>query len=228
MKRLSLGLAALILSFAASKLELDPLIVLFLSGVGLAAFSALLGSAIEAFARHTSTGIGRLLNALLGSASEFIIAAFALKAGHLALVKASITGSILANLLLILGMGALLGGLRHGDQYFDRQRATHAATLMVLSVIALTVPAFYGQYSKSHGLHFDMRLSVAVACVMLLLYLLAVYYWMHMGRFGTRAIHARRRHQRPAPMAAQLFHRSPDRNAGGLHPASSGLRGRYR
>ena len=180
MKRLSLGLAALILSIAATRLDLDPLIVLFLAGVGLASFSALLGSAIEDVALHTSTGIGRLLNALLGSASEFIIAAFALKAGHLALVKASITGSILANLLLILGMGALLGGLRHGDQYFDRQRATHAATLMVLSVIALTVPAFYGQYAKSHGVHFDMRLSVAVASVMLLLYLLAVYYWMHM------------------------------------------------
>src|SRR5689334_10287512 len=97
--------------------------------LGLIPLAGFLGEATEELSVHTGPKIGGLLNATLGNAAELIITIVALRAGKFELVKASITGSILGNLLLILGASLLLGGFRHGIQRFDRQSTGVSASM---------------------------------------------------------------------------------------------------
>lgn len=140
------------------------------SALGLVPLAGLLGEATEELAERIGPKLGGFLNATLGNAAELIITIVALRAGEIELVKASITGSILGNLLLILGFSMLLGGLKNGLQRFDRDLAGLASTMMTLAVVGLVVPTlFFGL----HGEHVDMPLeylSWGVAGVLLLLY----------------------------------------------------------
>jgi Ca2+:H+ antiporter len=154
----------------------SPTLIFAASAISLIPLAQLLGDATEDLAVYTGPRIGGLLNATLGNAAELIIAAFALQAGLLDLVKASITGSILGNLLLVMGMSLLFGGLRHGTQRFDREHAGIGATLMVLSVIALVIPAMYGQLLGVRNVGPVESFSVAVAVVMMLIYVVSLYY----------------------------------------------------
>lgn len=147
--------------------------------LGLIASSKLLGDSTEDLAMHTGPRIGGLLNATLGTAALLIVAAFALSAGMLDLVKASITGSILGYLLVVIGFSAFFGGVRNGTQYFDRQQAAMSATLMILSVVALAVPAMYGQLVPVRNEGSVESLSEAVAIVMICVYVLSVYYSLY-------------------------------------------------
>jgi len=146
------------------------------SAVGLIPLAGLLGEATEELAEHTGPKLGGFLNATLGNAAELIITIVALKAGELELVKASLTGSILGNLLFILGMSMLLGGIKNGLQRFDRDMAGLSSTMMSLAVIGLVVPTlFFGL----HGHQVDMPLeylSWGVAGVLLVLYILSVVF----------------------------------------------------
>lgn len=146
------------------------------SALGLIPLAGLMGEATEALAERTGPKLGGFLNATLGNAAELIITIVALRARELELVKASLTGSILGNLLFILGLSMLLGGLRNGLQRFDRDLAGLSATMMSLAVIGLVVPTlFFGL----HGRQVDMPLeylSWGVAGVLLLLYGLSVLF----------------------------------------------------
>ena len=113
------------------------------AGIGLVPLAGLLGEATEELALRTGPKVGGLLNATLGNAAELIITTVALKAGKIELVKASIVGSILGNLLLILGFSLLLGGLKNGTQRFDRGPAGTGSTMMFLAVIGLLVPTLF-------------------------------------------------------------------------------------
>jgi Ca2+:H+ antiporter len=127
-------------------------------------------------ASHTGPAIGGLLNATLGNAAELIITIVAIREGLLELVLASITGSILGNLLLVLGMSMLLGGLRHGTQVFNQKRASNNAILLVLAVLALLIPSMF---SSTIGPTDSMEveaLSLGVALVMIVLYALGLIY----------------------------------------------------
>ncbi len=110
--------------FVASALAIIPL-------------AALMGRATEQLAERLGEGIGGLLNATFGNAAELIIAIMALRAGLYDLVKASITGSIIGNILLVFGAGALYGGLKYPRQAFNRTAASLGATLLLLSAIGL-------------------------------------------------------------------------------------------
>ncbi len=150
--------------------------VFICSALGLIPLAGLLGEATEELAEHTGPKLGGFLNATLGNAAELIITVVALRAGEIELVKASITGSILGNLLLILGFSMLLGGLKHGLQHFDRDLAGLASTMMTLAVVGLVVPTLF---FSLHGEHVDMPLeylSWGVAGVLLLLYGLSVLF----------------------------------------------------
>ena len=121
--------------------------------------SGYLGRATEEIAAYTGPTLGGLLNATLGNLAELIIAILALRAGLVDLVKASITGSILGNLLLVLGAAQLVGGLRHKTQRFSVALAGLSISLLVIAVIGLVIPAIY---------HCDPRRSDArahAACV---------------------------------------------------------------
>jgi Ca2+:H+ antiporter len=129
-----------------------------------------IGEATEAMAELTGPKIGGLLNATLGNAAELIITLVAIRAGLLELVKASITGSILGNLLLVLGTAMLLGGIKNGSQRFDKRQASNHAILLTLAVLALVIPSVFSSSigpAKSLGVE---QLSLGVAVVMIVLY----------------------------------------------------------
>jgi Ca2+:H+ antiporter len=136
----------------------------------------LIGDATEALAHYTGPRLGGLLNATLGNAAELIITIVAIREGLLDLVKASITGSILGNLLLVLGMAILLGGLRNGQQNFDRRHASHSAILLVLAVLTLAIPSLFSHYIGADTSIKVEVLSLGVAGIMIALYALGLIY----------------------------------------------------
>jgi Ca2+:H+ antiporter len=151
------------------------------SAIGVIPMAGYIGEATEALAHYTGPKLGGLLNATLGNAAELIITIFAIRKGLLELVKASITGSILGNLLLVLGMAMLFGGLRHGTQRFDRRQASHNAILLVMTVLMLLVPSLVSHsiHPAEIGLETDVKveaLSLGVAAVMIILYMLGLIY----------------------------------------------------
>ncbi len=151
-------------------------LVFLLSALGVIPMAGFIGAATEALAEHTGPKIGGLLNATLGNAAELIITLVAIRAGLLELVKASITGSILGNLLLVLGMAIMLGGMRHGVQTFDRRQSGNHSILLILAILALAIPSFF---SHSIGLETSLQveaLSLGVAAVMIVLYVLGLVY----------------------------------------------------
>jgi Ca2+:H+ antiporter len=151
------------------------------SAVGVIPLAGYIGEATEALAHFTGPRLGGLLNATLGNAAELIITIVAIRKGLLELVKASITGSILGNLLLVLGMSMLFGGLRNGIQRFDRRQAGHNAILLVMTVLALLIPSLFSHsiHPGEFGLETDPKveaLSLGVAGVMIVLYALGLIY----------------------------------------------------
>src|ERR1700752_4123962 len=102
-----------------------------------------MGHATEQLAERMGEGVGGLLNATFGNAAELIIALAALRAGLHDVVKASIAGSIVGNILLVLGASMLAGGLRHREQHFNAEGARSQATMLTLAAIALVLPAAF-------------------------------------------------------------------------------------
>ena len=150
---------------------------LLAAALAIVPLAGLLGEATEVLAAYSGPRVGGLLNATLGNAAELIITIVAIREGLLGLVKASITGSIIGNLLLVLGLSMLAGGLRHGLQTFDRRRALGDCILLLLAVTALAVPSLFVQ--SSAGIHeaSDVEiLSLGVAALMMLTYGLGLFY----------------------------------------------------
>lgn len=153
----------------------DPVIVFILSAGGLIPLAKLIGEATEELAIYTGPKFGGLLNATLGNAAELIITIFAIQAGLLDLVRASITGSIIGNLLLVLGFSLLLGGFRNGIQAFDRRTAGLNATLSLLAVVALAIPSLFDRLLVENPSS-ELLFSEGVALIMIVLYGLSVLY----------------------------------------------------
>src|SRR6266478_6966935 len=126
-----------------------PLAVFLLSSVAIIPLSGVMSAATEAVAEHTSPAMGGVLSATMGNLAELIIATIALQAGLLDLVKASITGSILGNLLLVLGIALFAGGLKFKVQKFNPNLAGASTTVLLIAVFGLVVPALF------YGLHPD-------------------------------------------------------------------------
>lgn len=148
------------------------------AGIAIVPLAGYMGRATERLAEHVGAGLGALLNATFGNAAELIIAGFALHAGLQDVVKASLTGSIIGNILLVFGMGALLGGLRHPVQRFNRTAASLGATLLVLSVIGLAIPAiFHAVADVSPATEFTLSRDIAI--VLMATYLLSLVFSLH-------------------------------------------------
>jgi Ca2+:H+ antiporter len=157
--------------FAASSLAVIPL-------------AALMGRATENLAARLGPGIGGLLNATFGNAAELIIALAALWAGPqmYPLVKASITGSIIGNVLLVLGLAMALGGLRHKFQTFNRRAASMGATLLTLATVGLVMPTlYYHVFAASSPLEPRQlatveSLSEEIAAILAIVYVLSLVF----------------------------------------------------
>ena len=187
MKYLYLLLIAAPVAIAGRYFGLSPIVVFGLSAVAIIPLSALLGAATEAVAEHTSPAVGGLLSASMGNLAELIIAGIALHAGLINLVKASITGSILGNLLLVLGVAMFAGGTRFKSQHFSRHLAGFSATVLLIAVFGLVVPTLF------HSLHPDkaraatVEMSLYVAVLLIAGYLASLFYtfWTHSSAFAT-------------------------------------------
>jgi Ca2+:H+ antiporter len=144
------------------------------SALALVPLAGLLGRATEAVAVSTGPQVGALLNATFGNAAELIITIVALREGLLDVVKASVAGSIIGNILIVAGVSALLGGLKHGTQTFDARTASTNAGLMGLAVVSLVIPAVFGVGDAAHQpSRRDLeRLSVGVAIALMVAYVL--------------------------------------------------------
>jgi Ca2+:H+ antiporter len=164
-----------------------PAVAVFgLSALAIVPLSGFLGRATEEIASHTGPTLGGLLNATLGNLAELIIAILALRAGLVDLVKASITGSILGNLLLVLGAAQLAGGLRHKVQHFSAALAGLSISLLVLAVIGLVIPALFHATHTDPTRELTRRVSIGVAGLLIVGYGLSLVYsmWTHKSVFG--------------------------------------------
>jgi Ca2+:H+ antiporter len=173
---LSILFIAFPLAILAKYAGWGPLWTFTLSALGVIPMAQYIGLATEALAKITGPRVGGLLNATLGNAAELIITIVAIREGLLELVKASITGSILGNLLLVLGMSMVLGGARNGRQNFSQRQASNNAILLALAVVALLIPSLL-----SHSIGADNSLevealSLGVAAVMIVLYALGILF----------------------------------------------------
>lgn len=150
--------------------------IFIFSCIGIIPMAGLIGEATESLSVYTGPKIGGLLNATLGNAAELIITLVAIQAGLLELVKASITGSILGNLLLVLGASIFLGGLKHGVQSFDRRQASNHAILLIIVVIGLAIPSLFSHSIGPNDSVEVEALSIGVAIILMLLYSLGLIY----------------------------------------------------
>jgi len=179
----------------ASLLGWNPVIVFAASAVAVVPLASLIGKSTEELAHRTGPRVGGLLNATMGNAAELIIAIFAIKEGLLELVKASITGSILGNLLLVLGASLFLGGVRNGVQRFDRSNAGLNATMSILAVIALAIPSLFSHTIDLVNHDAVEYLSLGVAGVMILVYACSLVYAL----FGPKGKAAEAGHSHDEP-----------------------------
>ncbi len=174
-------LLAIPLAVLAQTMGWGPLWTFVFAAAGMIPLAGLLGSATEALAGHMGPRLGGLLNATMGNAAELIITIFAIKEGLLEVVKASITGSILGNILLVLGTSFIVGGVKHGKQHFERTEAGHKATLLLLALIALGIPSLFGHaIDEIHHANVE-SLSLSTAVVMMAIYILWLVYTMSNG-----------------------------------------------
>ena len=150
-----------------------------LSALGVIPFAGLISDATENIAARTGPKMGGLLNATLGNAAELIITLFAINKGLLELVKASITGSIIGNLLFVLGLSVVVGGTKNGVQRFDRRHTVNNTLLLAIAVVSLVTPSLF---SHSTAAAIDQKvevLSLSVAAVMILLYFFGILFSLH-------------------------------------------------
>jgi Ca2+:H+ antiporter len=174
---LALGLPA---AAAARLLGAPDWCVFAASAIALIPMAHWISEAAEHLAAHTGAALGGLLTATFGNAAELIITYFALRKGLVDLVKASITGSILGNTLLITGVSALLGGLRHGRQKFPVKPTGRHAAMMILAVAALGLPAVFARVEPSAKARENEAIGIAI--LLLGTYACSIYYahfWSH-------------------------------------------------
>jgi Ca2+:H+ antiporter len=169
----------LVIEFAG--IEVSALLLFTLSALAIIPLAKYIGEATEEIAIYIGPRWGGLLNATLGNAAELIITIFAIQKGLYELVRASITGSILGNLLLILGLSLLLGGLKNGIQKFDRRTASMNATLALLAVVALLVPSLF-DVAIQDNLAAETGLSEGIAIIMIVLYGIYIFYSFTQGQ----------------------------------------------
>ena len=166
------------ISIAVNVMELGPSVVFISSAIAIIPLAGWMGTATEEIAVVLGPNLGGLLNATFGNATELIIGIIALNAGLVSVVKASITGSIIGNLLLVMGLSMFLGGLRFKEQKFQSVVARLNASAMNLAVIAILVPTAINTTSNGISENTMQNLSAAVAIVLITVYILTLLFSM--------------------------------------------------
>jgi len=154
----------------------SPVLVFIAACISIIPLSGYMGKATEEIAVYVGPQVGGLLNATFGNAAELIITIFALRAGLHEVVKASITGSIIGNILLVAGLSMFLGGLKHKTQKFNRATAGMHTSMLVMAVMGLIIPAVF--FGSTHGPKVQ-SLSLGVAVLLMLVYLSSLLFSLH-------------------------------------------------
>lgn len=182
---LDLLLPAVPLALVLGWLNVNPLAVFICSALGLIPLAGVLGISTEALAAWTSPSIGGLLNATMGNATELIVGLVALHSGHIEVVKASLSGSIIGNLLLVLGLSLLAGGIGREKQEFSRTVAGTNCTMLFIAAVALIMPAIYDLAVFGHlGEERPIleQLSLWTAAILMLTYLVGLLFTLKTHR----------------------------------------------
>jgi Ca2+:H+ antiporter len=180
------------LAIALDLAHVSPTIIFFSSALGVIPTAALMGRATEELAARSGPGIGGLLNVTFGNAPELIIALFALNAGLHEVVKASLIGSVIGNVLLVMGASMFFGGLGRERQFFNRTGAVAQSSMLLLAVAAMAMPAIF-ELVEGKGLpapgservSYDStveQLSLAVAIVLILSYVAGLIFSLRTHR----------------------------------------------
>jgi Ca2+:H+ antiporter len=189
---IALSIAAIVLDFV---LHADPTLLFIVSAAAILGLAWIVGLSTERLGSLTGPQVGGILNATFGNIAELIIAFFALQAGLIEVVKASLTGSIIGNLLLVMGASVLLGGLRHGTQKFSSKLAAANAALLTLALIGLFVPAIFALTTSEATVGSITEESVLVSIILIFGYVLSlIFQFTHpdvtLGGHGEPAGHA--------------------------------------
>jgi Ca2+:H+ antiporter len=169
----ALSLAAIVLDFG---LHVDETVLFIVSAAAILGLAWVVGLSTERLGSIAGPQVGGILNATFGNIAELIIGFLALQAGLIQVVKASLTGSIIGNLLLVMGLSALIGGLKNGSQHFSPKIAVSNAALLGLALIGLFVPAIFALTTKDPTPGSITQESVLVAGALIVGYVLSLAY----------------------------------------------------
>lgn len=180
MDKLFIGLLIFVpVTLVAEYVGVSSLMVFFLAALAIIPLAKYIGEATEELSVYTGPALGGLLNATFGNATELLIGVFAIRAGLVEVVKASITGSIMGNLLLVSGMAMLAGGARYKKQKFNRTGALASSSTLLLAAIALVMPAIFLQTAPEAGGKIIGELSIFVSVFMLIVYVASLFFILH-------------------------------------------------
>jgi Ca2+:H+ antiporter len=163
-------------TIALEVLRADPLLVFVSAGLAIIPLAGLLGRATEHLTTHVGAGIGALLNASLGNAAELIIALIALREGLHDVVKASLTGSILGNIFLVLGVSMFAGGLKYERQKFNQTAAGMGASLLLLAAAGVIIPALFHFTAVERGVAVERELSLTTSIILFAIYAVSLLF----------------------------------------------------
>lgn len=177
MKVLRYLLVFIPVSFIAEFLHFSQPLIFVFSALAIIPLAGVMGESTESISHYAGNRIGGFLNATFGNATELIIAFFAMKEGLFDVVKASIAGSVIGNILLVLGLSMFVGGLKYKTQIFNQRIINVTASMLLFAVIGLTIPAIFTHTVSSDLLTTRYEgLSVVVAVIMFLIYILSLIF----------------------------------------------------
>lgn len=177
MKILKYLLIFIPISIIGEFMHLPPTVMFVLAALSIIPLAGLMGAATEEISFYTGPKIGGFLNATFGNATELIISFFALKVGLFDVVKASIAGSVIGNILLVLGASMLFGGLKHKNQSFNKKVIEVSSSMLLLAVIGLCIPAIFTHTIDPKLLNTRYEgLSIVVAIIMFAIYILSLVF----------------------------------------------------
>ncbi|MDP4178104.1 MAG: calcium/proton exchanger [Bacillota bacterium] len=189
MKYLKYLLIFIPISIVCKILKVNEVCIFFISAVSIIPLAGIMGEATEEISAYSGPRIGGFLNATFGNATELIISFFALKEGLFDVVKASIVGSVIGNILLVLGASMLIGGIKYKTQKFNKNVINVSSSMLLFAVIGLSVPAIFTHTVQAKLLNTSKyeRLSIEVAIIMIVIYILGLVFsfYTHKDLYGS-------------------------------------------
>lgn len=199
------GGAAVVLAGLAHYAGWSEAVAFVLSGIAVTALASLVGRSVEQLGDRFGPGATGVLQSALGNLPELFISLFALKAGLVGVVRAALIGSVLANLLLVMGIAFVVGGIKHGSQSIDSHRARSISTLMLVAVVAMVFPSLAHWIDTPASSH-EKALSDIAAVILLVLFALSLPASLRRGSdFNSPMSHESEPPRWPVPLAVGML-----------------------